>query len=140
MKAGTLDSFLHAQQVSWLWQWNTRLRLLSNLFTNYCKYSESAWEKKKTTITPKWTEAKRNYRDQIKQQVHGTVSQAIQDLGIENTLYSGKDCRTLTPLARVAHLSEWVGQFSKSRDTMAPPHFKYPKKLYIKHKPCIYTN
>ena len=81
------NSLLYSQWVSWLWQKNPRLGLLSNLFNHHFKCSECVGVfffkvcALMRVVTSKWAEAKWNYRHKDKIKKKQTNKQWTENLG-----------------------------------------------------------
>ena len=116
------NSLLYSQWVSWLWQKNPRLGLLSNLFNHHFKCSECVGVfffkvcALMRVVTSKWAEAKWNYRHKDKIKKKKTNKQWTENLGGNSN--SVKSCGIWPNWSFFTYASDRVRLFTRSEDSM----------------------
>ena len=116
------NSLLYSQWVSWLWQKNPRLGLLSNLFNHHFKCSECVGVfffkvcALMRVVTSKWAEAKWNYRHKDKIKKKETNKQWTENLGGNSN--SVKSCGIWPNWSFFTYASDRVRLFTRSEDSM----------------------
>lgn len=116
------NSLLYSQWVSWLWQKNPRLGLLSNLFNHHFKCSECVGVfffkvcALMRVVTSKWAEAKWNYRHKDKIKKKQTNKQWTENLGGNSN--SVKSCGIWPNWSFFTYASDRVRLFTRSEDSM----------------------